>query len=87
MPCVNSPGGVRREVADATDPAAAKSLIDRIADEVGPPDVLVNTIGAFRPGDALTATPDTLRLMIDLNLGPALWLSQDHATYGLERFP
>jgi len=24
-------------------------LIDRIAGQVGPPDVLVNTIGAFRP--------------------------------------
>ena len=70
------PGSVHREVADTTDPAAAKSLIDRIAGEVGPPDVLVNTIGAFRPGDALTATPDTLRLMIDVNLGPALWLSR-----------
>jgi NAD(P)-dependent dehydrogenase (short-subunit alcohol dehydrogenase family) len=70
------PGGVRPEVADTTDPAAAKSLIDRIAGEVGPPAVLVNTIGAFRPGDALTTTPDTLRLMIDVNLGPALWLSQ-----------
>jgi NAD(P)-dependent dehydrogenase (short-subunit alcohol dehydrogenase family) len=42
------PGGVRPEAADATDPAAAKSLIDRIAGEVEPPDVLVNTIGAFR---------------------------------------
>jgi hypothetical protein len=51
-------------------------LVDRIAGEVGPPDVLVNTIGAFRPGDALTTTPETLRLMIDVNLGPALWLSQ-----------
>ena len=51
-------------------------LIDRIASEVGPPDVLVNTIGAFRPGDALTTTPEMLRLMIDVNLGPALWLSQ-----------
>jgi NAD(P)-dependent dehydrogenase (short-subunit alcohol dehydrogenase family) len=70
------PGGVRREVADATDPAAAKSLVERIAGQVGPPDVLVNTIGAFRPGDALTATPDMLQLMIDVNLGPALWLSQ-----------
>ena len=66
------PDGVRREVADATDPAAPKSLIDRIADEVGPPDVLVNTIGAFRPADALTTTPETLRLMLDVNLGPAL---------------
>jgi NAD(P)-dependent dehydrogenase (short-subunit alcohol dehydrogenase family) len=70
------PGSVRREVADTTDPAAVKSLIDRIAGEAGPPDVLVNTIGAFRPGDALSTTPDTLRLMIDVNLGPALWLSQ-----------
>jgi NAD(P)-dependent dehydrogenase (short-subunit alcohol dehydrogenase family) len=70
------PDGVRREVADATDPAATKSLIDRIADEVGPPDVLVNTIGAFLPGDALSTAPETLRVMIDVNLGPALWLSQ-----------
>ena len=70
------PGGIRPEVADTTDPAAAKRLIDRIAGEVGPPDVLVNTIGAFRPGDALTTTPETLRLMLDVNLGPALWLTQ-----------
>ena len=70
------PDDIRREVADATDPAVARGLIDRIAGEVGLPDVLVNTIGAFRPGDVLTATPETLRLMIDVNLGPALWLSQ-----------
>ena len=70
------PGSVRPEVADAADPAAAKSLVDRVVGEVGPPDVLVNTIGAFRPGDALTATPEMLGLMIDVNLGPALWLSQ-----------
>jgi NAD(P)-dependent dehydrogenase (short-subunit alcohol dehydrogenase family) len=70
------PDGVRREVADATDPAAAKSLVDRIAGQVGPPDALVNTIGAFRPGDAPTTTPETLQLMIDVNLGPALWLSE-----------
>jgi NAD(P)-dependent dehydrogenase (short-subunit alcohol dehydrogenase family) len=70
------PGGVRPEVADTTDPAATTQLIDRIAAELGPPDVLVNTIGTFRPGDALSTTPDTLRLMLDVNLGPALWLSQ-----------
>jgi len=70
------PDGVRREVADATDPAAARSLIDRIASEVGPPNVLVNTIGTFRPADAATTTPELLRLMIDVNLGTALWLSQ-----------
>ena len=70
------PDDIRREVADATDPAVATRLIDRIASEVGPPDVLVNTIGAFRLGDALSTTPETLQLMLDVNLGPALWLSQ-----------
>ena len=70
------PEHVRAEVADTTDPAVATRFIDRIAAEVGPPDVLVNTIGAFRPGDLLATTPDTLRLMMDVNLGPALWLSQ-----------
>jgi NAD(P)-dependent dehydrogenase (short-subunit alcohol dehydrogenase family) len=70
------PDGVRRKVADTTDPSAATPLIDRIAGEVGPPDVLVNTIGAFRLGDALSTTPETLRLMLDVNLGTALWLSR-----------
>lgn len=69
-------GSVRPEVADTTDPAAVKGLIDRIASEVGPPNVLVNTIGTFRPADALSTTPEALHLMIDVNLGPALWLSQ-----------
>ena len=70
------PDSIRREVADATDPAAAAQVIDRIAAEVGPPDVLVNTIGAFRLADALSTTPETLQLMIDVNLATALWLSR-----------
>jgi len=79
------PGGARPEVADTTDPTAVKGLVDRIAGEVGPPDVLVNTLGTFRPGDALEATPETLRLMIDVNLGPALWLSQAVAPHMQQR--
>jgi NAD(P)-dependent dehydrogenase (short-subunit alcohol dehydrogenase family) len=79
------PDGARPEVADTTDPAAVKGLVDRIAGEVGPPDVLVNTLGTFRPGDALEATPETLRLMIDVNLGPALWLSQAVAPHMQQR--
>lgn len=70
------PETIRREVADATDPAVATGLIDRIAGEAGSLDVLVNTIGAFRLAEALSTTPEMLRLMIDVNLGPALWLSQ-----------
>jgi len=70
------PAGIRIEVADATDPTAPGPLVDRLAADVGPPDVLVNTIGAYELGDALTVTPETLRQMIDVNLGPALWLTQ-----------
>ena len=37
---------------------------------------LVNTLGAFLMGDALSATPEDLRIMIDVNAGAALWLTQ-----------
>jgi NAD(P)-dependent dehydrogenase (short-subunit alcohol dehydrogenase family) len=70
------PDRVRREVADTTDPALTAQLVDRVAAEVGPPGVLVNTIGAFGLGDVLSTTPEALRLMLDVNLAPALWLSQ-----------
>jgi NAD(P)-dependent dehydrogenase (short-subunit alcohol dehydrogenase family) len=67
---------VRKEVVDPGDPGAVKQVIDRIAAEVGPPGVLVNTVGTFRLADAVDTTPEMLRLMLDVNLGPALWLSQ-----------
>ena len=79
------PGSIRSEVADTTDPAVPAPLIDRIAGEVGPPEVLVNTIGAFELGDALAATPEALRRMVDVNLGAALWLSQAVAPYMQQR--
>ena len=70
------PAAVHKEAADPADPGAVTRLIDRIAAEIGPPGVLVNTVGTFGLGDALATTPETLRLMLDVNLGPALWLSQ-----------
>lgn len=79
------PDGIRYEVGDATDPAVARSVVDRIAGEVGPPEVLVNTIGTYHPGEALAATPEDLRLMIDVNAGTALWLTQAVAPYMRER--
>ena len=75
------PGGIRRAVGDAADPAAAKDIIDQVAADVGSPEVLVNTIGAFRLGEALTTSPDDLRLLMDVNLGAALWLSQAAVPY------
>jgi NAD(P)-dependent dehydrogenase (short-subunit alcohol dehydrogenase family) len=79
------PGSFRREVADTTDPAVAAPLVDRLAREIGPPAVLVNTIGAFRPGDALSTTPEALQLMIDVNLAPALWMTQAVAPHMTEQ--
>jgi NAD(P)-dependent dehydrogenase (short-subunit alcohol dehydrogenase family) len=79
------PDGIRREVADPADPAAARSAVDRIAAAVGPPELLVNTVGMYHPGEALTATQEDLRLMIDVNLGAALWLTQAVVPYLRER--
>jgi NAD(P)-dependent dehydrogenase (short-subunit alcohol dehydrogenase family) len=70
------PDGIHREVADATDPDAPGALVERIATEVGTPDILVNTIGAYELGDAMATTPQTLTQMMDVNLGAALWLTQ-----------
>lgn len=75
------PPEIARENVDATDPSTAAPLFERIARNVGTPEVLVNTVGAFDLGDAMTTTPDHLRLMLDVNLGPALWLSQAVAPY------
>jgi NAD(P)-dependent dehydrogenase (short-subunit alcohol dehydrogenase family) len=75
------PDGIRREVADTTDPAVAAPLVERVAAQVGPPAVLVNTIGAFALGDAMSVTPESLQGMFDVNLGSALWLTQAVAKY------
>ena len=72
-------------VAIVVGAAAARAVVDRIAAEVGPPEVLVNTIGTYHLGDTLSATPDDLRLMIDVNVGPALWLTQAVVPYLRER--
>jgi NAD(P)-dependent dehydrogenase (short-subunit alcohol dehydrogenase family) len=79
------PDGIRYEAGDATDPAVARGLVDRIAAEVGPPAVLVNTIGTYHLGPALDATPEDLRLMLDVNAGTALWLTQAAVPYMRER--
>jgi NAD(P)-dependent dehydrogenase (short-subunit alcohol dehydrogenase family) len=79
------PDGIRHGAGDPTDPAVARSLVERIAVEVGPPEVLVNTIGTYHLGEALDATPEDLRLMIDVNAGTALWLTQAVAPYMRER--
>jgi NAD(P)-dependent dehydrogenase (short-subunit alcohol dehydrogenase family) len=79
------PDGIRFVAGEPTDPAGAKTVVDRIAAEFGSPEVLVNTIGMYHLGDALTATPEDFRLMFDVNAGTALWLTQAVAPYMKER--
>ena len=75
------PDGIHREVADATNPDVPGPLVDRIAGEFGSPDILVNTIGAFELGDALSVTAKSLHQLMDVNLGAALWLTQAVVPY------
>ena len=79
------PESVRKFTGDTTDPAVPKALVDRVAAEVGPPAVLVNTIGMFALGDGLSVTPDDFRRLMDVNVGAALWLSQAVEPYMRER--
>ena len=70
------PDGIHLEIADGTDPTVPGPLVERIVAEVGPPDILVNTIGAFELGDSLSVTPQKLTELMNVNLGAALWLTQ-----------
>jgi NAD(P)-dependent dehydrogenase (short-subunit alcohol dehydrogenase family) len=79
------PKEINREVADATDPSVPGPLVSRIAARVGSPDVLVNTIGTFAVGDALSVTAESLMELIEVNLGGALWLTQAVAPYMREK--
>jgi NAD(P)-dependent dehydrogenase (short-subunit alcohol dehydrogenase family) len=79
------PDGIRYVAGDATDPAGAKSVVDQIAAQFGSPEVLVNTIGMYHLGEALTVTPEDFRLMLDVNAGAALWLTQAVVPYMKER--
>jgi NAD(P)-dependent dehydrogenase (short-subunit alcohol dehydrogenase family) len=75
------PEGIHLEVADGTDPDVPGPLLERIATEVGPPDILVNTIGAFELGDSLSVTTEKLRELMEVNVGAALWLTQAVVPY------
>jgi len=79
------PEAVHRVIGDPTDPAVPQAVIERIAAEIGAPDVLVNTVGAFTVGDASSATPAELQQMMDVNVGAALWLTQAVAPHMRER--
>ena len=78
-------GAVTRLAGDVSEPDAAAALFDRIAAEVGVPDIVVNTVGAYRPGEAIDTTAETLRFMLAVNLEVPWWVSQAAARHMRER--
>jgi NAD(P)-dependent dehydrogenase (short-subunit alcohol dehydrogenase family) len=73
------PEGISCDLADVTNPQVVAPMFKRIVQNIAVPDFLVNTIGAFETADELTTTPDQFLLKIDVNLAPALRLSQSAA--------
>ena len=75
------PDGIHLEVADVTDPTVPGPLMDRIVGGIGTPRILVNTIGTFAMGEALSVTPQQFDELIAVNVGTALWLTQSVAPH------
>jgi len=61
--------GRRVETADLTDPDSVDALWDRIET----PRWVVNAVGGYRAGEVAETDPETLRFLLDLNLGTTFW--------------
>lgn len=61
---------------DIRDPEVAQGLVDRVVDEHGRIDVLINNAGGSPPADAATASPRFSEAIVRLNLLAPLVLAQ-----------
>ena len=61
--------GIRMEIADLTDPESVEALWERIE----APRWVVNAAGGYRGGAIADTDPETLRFLLDLNLGTVFW--------------
>jgi NAD(P)-dependent dehydrogenase (short-subunit alcohol dehydrogenase family) len=61
---------------DIVDPAQCQRLVDRVMEEYGHIDVLVNNAGVGTAHPALRETPEQFRQVIDVNLNGSYWLAQ-----------
>lgn len=69
----------------ALDPDGADSLMQRVADELGPPSILVNNAGIIRRAPALTHTWEDWQQTITLDLSVPFLLSQALARHLVAR--
>jgi NADP-dependent 3-hydroxy acid dehydrogenase YdfG len=61
--------GVTPVAADVGDAEAVARAVDRVVDELGPPDLVVANAGVMLPGHATTARLDDWQRMISVNIG------------------
>ena len=74
-------GGIAKAIAaDLADDGAVSNLISRVTAEFGPVTCLINNASVFEPDDILTATPESWRHHLDINLRAPFFLSQSFAT-------
>ncbi|CCV10864.1 2-dehydro-3-deoxy-D-gluconate 5-dehydrogenase KduD [Mesorhizobium sp. STM 4661] len=72
-------GAFAAVAADLADPAAAASMLDRVWDEKGPLDGLVNNAGIIRRADAVELTEADWDEVMDINLKTVFFLCQSFA--------
>ena len=70
------PSEVVRETCDLTDPASVDALFGRVSASHGRIDAVVHTVGAFRGGAIVDSTVEDYRMLLDVNLGTAWWVSR-----------
>jgi 3-oxoacyl-[acyl-carrier protein] reductase len=60
--------GVRTAVMDVTEPDDWRRVVDRVVEERGRLDVLINAAGYLEPGYVHEIDPDEIELQVDINL-------------------
>lgn len=65
--------------ADLADETAVRGLVPGVAERLGPVTCLVNNASVFEPDDVVTATPESWRRHLDVNLRAPFFLIQSFA--------
>lgn len=62
--------------ADVSDPAQAQAAVEQVVQEIGLPDLVVNSAGFARPGDFLEQDLEFLHTMMDVNFWGTVYVSR-----------